>query len=86
MLYGITENQLSWKRKHNIKVRVFPGATVEEMHDFLKPLMRKSPKNIFLHLGTNDIPNETSRSVLNKLLALKSSIEKPLSGKVHLNK
>ena len=78
MLYGINEERLSGKRKHNIKVRVFPGATVDDMYDILKPLIGKSPKNIILHVGTNNTPNETSRSVLNKLLALKSFIEKEL--------
>ena len=79
MLYGINEERLSGKRKqHNIKVRVFPGATVDDMYDFLKPLIGKSPKNIILHVGTNNTSNETSRSVLNKLLALKSFIEKEL--------
>ena len=59
-------------------MRVFPGATVDDMYDFLKPQIRKSPKNIIVHVGTNNTPNEPSRSVLNKLLALKSSIEKEL--------
>ena len=35
MLYGINEERLSGKRKHNIKVRVFPGATVDDMYDFI---------------------------------------------------
>ena len=48
------------------------------MLDFLKPLIRKSPKNIILHVGTNNTPNKTSRRVLNKLLTLKSYIEKQL--------
>ena len=44
MLYGINEERLSGKRKHNVKVRVFAGATVDDMYDFLKPQIRNSPK------------------------------------------
>ena len=37
-------------------VKSFPGAaTIEDMEDFVKPLLRKKPDNEVLHIGTNDL-------------------------------
>ena len=41
----------------------------------MKPLLRKEPSNILLHIGTNSCQNEKSRVVLNKILSLKHYIE-----------
>ena len=59
-------------------MKSFPGATIEDMYDYIKPLLKKCPKNIILHIGTNNTVNDTSRIVLDKLLSLKAFIEKAL--------
>ena len=59
-------------------MKFFPGATIEDMHDYIKPLLKKCPKNIILHIGTNNTVNETSRIVLDKLFSLKAFVEKAL--------
>ena len=46
------------------------------MYDYLKPLLKKNPDNIILHIGTNNSVNKTSRDILNGILFLKSYIEK----------
>ena len=56
----------------------FPGATIEDMYDYITPLLKKCPKNIILHIGTHNTVNETSRIVLDKLLSLKVFVEKAL--------
>lgn len=45
ILSGIEENRTScqWIK---VKVKSFPGATVEDMCDYIKPLLKKCPKNI----------------------------------------
>ena len=48
------------------------------MYDYIKPLLRKCPKNIILHIWTNNTVNDTSRIVLDKLLSLKAFVEKAL--------
>ena len=48
------------------------------MYDYIKPLLKKCPKNIILHIGTNNTVNDTSRIVLDKLLYLKAFFEKSL--------
>ena len=78
MLSGIVEKKLTGKKKSPVKVRVFPGASIEDMYDFMKPLMRKSPSNIILHVGANNCADDSSREILDKLLSLKYEIEKQL--------
>ena len=42
-------------KSRGIKVHSFPGATVSDMEDYLKPLIKKRPARIILHYGTNDL-------------------------------
>ena len=77
ILAGIDENRLSTV-KHKIRVRYFPGAYTDNMYDYMKPLLRKLPDYIILHIGTNDAVNNTSREILDKILKLKTYIQKEL--------
>ena len=52
IMNDIDEKRLS--RNWNVKVRCFSGATVDHMKDYLKPLLKKEPDNIILHVGTNN--------------------------------
>ena len=74
MLAGIEQKRISGNRK--VKVRIFPGATTHDMCDYLKPLLKKNPDNIILHIGTKTSVNETSRDILNGTLSLKNFSEK----------
>ena len=47
------------------------------MYDYIKPLL-KAPDYVILHVGTNDAPNSTSRTILDNMLPLNSFIEKTL--------
>ena len=77
MISGIDQNRLSIKGRI-VKVRSFPGATINDMYDCIKPLLKKAPANVILHVGTNNAPNSTSRAILDNILLLKSFIEKAL--------
>ena len=77
MISGIDQQRLSVKGRI-VKVRSFPGATINDMYDYIRPLLKKAPDNVILHVGTNDTPNNTSRAILDNLLSLKSFIEKTL--------
>ena len=48
---GIEENRISrqWRK---VKVISFPGAIIEDTCKYIKPLLKKCPKNIILHIGT----------------------------------
>ena len=83
MLSGTDERRIS-KRDRKVKVKNFPGATIDNTYDHIKPLLKKCPDNILLHVGTNNTVNESSKVVLAKLLDLKNLL-KILYGKVTLS-
>ena len=53
-------------------MKSFAGATNEDMYNYIKPLLKKFPKNI-LYIGTNNTVKETSGTVLDNLLSLKDN-------------
>ena len=75
MLHEIDQNRLSGAKPNSVKARIFRGATIDDMKDFLKPYLKRSPTNIILHVGTN---NDSSSGILNKLLSLKNFIHTEL--------
>ena len=44
MISGIDETMISRKGRI-VKVRPFSGATIEDMYDYLKPMLRKCPNS-----------------------------------------
>ena len=77
MLAGIDENRLK-TGKHKVKVRDFPSARTGDMYDCMKPLLQKFPDYIILHIGTNDVLDNTSREILDKIVKLKTYIQNEL--------
>ena len=78
MLSGIDKRSIS-KRDRKVKVKNLPGATIDDMYDYIKPLLNKCPDNIILHVGTNNTINESSKVMFGELLDLKKLIENTLS-------
>ena len=76
ILNGVTERNLSNDR--SVKVRKFPGATVDDLRHHALPIIRKQPKYLIIYAGTNDAVKFTSRDILNKMLQLKSFIQEKL--------
>ena len=55
-----------WKMsRKNTKVymKCFPGSTVEDMESYMLPSLRSDPDEVILHIGTNDLPNNSPRRV-----------------------
>ena len=73
---GLDEKRLS--KNNKAKVRCFPGATINNMFYYLKPLLQKKPDYIILHVSTNDVITKTSDIILNELMELQSHIENTL--------
>ena len=59
----------------SVKVRKFSGATVDDLRHHALPMIRRQPKDLIIHAGTNDAVKFTSTDILNKLLLLKSFIQ-----------
>ena len=73
IISGLMEKRMS-TNEHPVKVRPFPGARIEDFHDYLVPLLKKKPTFIIIHCGTNNIAQEPEE-IVNGLLNLKSFIE-----------
>ena len=74
MISGIDEKRLL--KKYLVKVRLFPGASADDTHHYLRLLLQKWTDTIISHVGTNNCENESSPVVLDKMLNLKTSISK----------
>ena len=72
ILWGVDEAKLE---RYNAKVRAFKGARVDDMYDYLKPLLAKKPSFVILHVGTNDAPMKTSEEIYRELRNLEEYIE-----------
>ena len=73
MISGL-EEELLLNKKHQVKVRCCRGATVEDMFDYAKLILKRKPDYDILHVGTNNAKDMTSRSILNKFLELKTTV------------
>ena len=55
-----------------------PGASTDDICEFMKPLLQKLPDYTILHIGTNDALDNTSKEILDKILKLKTFEQKEL--------
>ena len=76
ILNGLIEENLS--KQHKVGIRKLPGATMDDLNYHVYPTLRKKPKHIIIHIGTNDTTRSTSREILDKLLKLKILIKETL--------
>ena len=58
-----------------MKVRSFPWATLDDMIDYLHPLLRKGPDRALLHAATNDAIRHDSHKIIQKIPDVKAFIE-----------
>ena len=47
-------------RDDSVKIRCHPGATTDDIIDYVRPAARKKPDMIIIHTGTNDIQNKVN--------------------------
>ena len=63
------------KTDTRVKVSTFPGCTTLDMADYIKPILRKNPQKLILHVGTNSLKGrETSTRCAQEIMALAESI------------
>ena len=51
---------------------------MNDLNYHVHPILRKKPKHIIVHIGTNDATRSTSREILEKLLKLKTLVKETL--------
>ena len=57
IIKGLDEKEMK-HTNYDIKVKSHPGATSEDLIDYIKPEVRKKPDNVIIHIGTNDLQND----------------------------
>ena len=60
---GRGNNLLGQASKQRVSGNSFPGATVSDMRHFRQPILEKRPREVILHVGTNCLKNQGSRTV-----------------------
>ena len=60
--------------------RVDSSTMVDDMKDYIKPLLPNKPSKIILHAATNDTADCSAEEIARKLLALKGEIESAPNG------
>ena len=68
ILNGIEEKGLS--KKHRVRVRPHSGANSEDLTDHIKPIIRRKPDALIIHIGTNDLTSN-----IDTVKQLKSTIK-----------
>jgi len=62
-----------------IIVKSFSGATTKDMMDYIKPIVRRNPDHIVVHVGTNDLSSSADETtVANNITSICDYIEKEL--------
>ena len=64
-------------KKHQTKVRYCRGATIEDMFDYVKLILKRKPNYVVLQVGGNNVKDMTSRKILDKLIQLKTAVLDP---------
>ena len=74
---SIIQNIRGWSlsKTNKVVVKSFPGATSEDMEDYIKPILRKDPGNIIIHVGTKDVNSKEPRLTAEGIVNLALQIE-----------
>ena len=62
-------------KNKTVKVRSFPGSTIDDMTDFIKPVLRRAPESVITHIGTNDLKTKSEDEIIKNLKGLVEMIE-----------
>ena len=54
----------------SVKIRFFPGASTEDMKDFIKPLLNRDPSHSVLHVGTNNLVDHSPNQIVEEMKLL----------------
>ena len=64
------------KASTRVHVSSFPGCTTFDMADYIKPILRKKPKKLILHVGTNNLKSrQNSTQCVDEIMKLGESIK-----------
>ena len=66
----------SVKHQKHVAARHFPGAKIADMNHYKKPTQEKSPAEIIIHVGTNDLSSDNEpKDIANDIIQLAKSVK-----------
>ena len=80
----LKNNEWTLSRRYTTKVRCFRGSTIEDLHDYIKPLLRKQMEKVILIIGINDIENISVEDALKRIKSFLDMILEKLA-KCHIH-
>ena len=70
MIKLIKPPKLSRSIGEKVNIKTFPGATINDMNHYIQPTMKKQPKLVILHVGTNDIQRKEPNQIVAEMKSL----------------
>ena len=70
MTRGTNTKNIRRSTSKNVIIRTFPGATVIDMIDYIKPSLRLQPAHIIIHVGTNDLKSSEVKTLIENISKL----------------
>ena len=70
MIKMIKPSKLSRSIGEKVNIKTFPGATINDMNHYIQPTMKKQPKLVILHVGTNDIQRKEPDEIVAEMKSL----------------
>ena len=68
------DEKLHSNRRRTVKVRSYPGATSEDLIYFRKPIARRQPDVIIIHVGTNNLRIKDEKEIAKNIATIKNAI------------
>ena len=66
--------------RSRVTLKIFQdlGTRIEDINQYIIPIIKKLTDHLIFHVGTNDVTNNTSKTIVDNLLLLKSNISNKL--------
>lgn len=60
-----------WKmgtKDNRVVIHPFSGSTVDDMRDYIKPILRRKPNSLIIHCGTNSLQTDNPNDIAEKII------------------
>lgn len=78
---SIIKNLEAWRmsnRKQKVSVNPFPGSTTDDLKHYIKPIIKRRPHRLIIHIGTNDLKTHEPKVIAEKITEICATVNKEL--------
>ena len=58
-----------------VTLHSFPGATIQDLEDYVEPILKRKPNHIIIHAGTNNLHRDNPQTIKEKMSNVVSGIK-----------